>query len=123
MNKKKRLFVAAMLAGSAFAANAADNTVVKDCIDLGSDQEIVRSGGAQSFALRDGGDHYLVSFKGNCSSLATARKISIVDQEGTANRLCPQHTKVKTDRDNCSVGQVQAIDAEDFAGLKKRASR
>ena len=50
----KRLCTAALLAGAAFAANAADNTPITDCVDLGANQEIVRSGGAQNMLLRDG---------------------------------------------------------------------
>lgn len=118
----KRLCTAALLAGAAFAANAADNTPITDCVDLGANQEIVRSGGAQSMLLRDGDTHYLVGFRGDCSSLATASRIEI-STDGAANRLCPKGTKVKTNRATCSVGKVEAIDAEQFAAGKKRASR
>ena len=61
----KRLCTAALLAGAAFAANAADNTPITDCVDLGANQEIVRSGGAQNMLLRDGDAHYLVGFRGD----------------------------------------------------------
>lgn len=118
----KRLCAAALLAGAAFAANAADNTPITDCVDLGTNQEIVRSGGAQNMLLRDGEAHYLVGFRSDCSSLATASSIEI-STDGAANRLCPKGTKVKTNRATCTVGKVEAIDAEQFASLKKRASR
>jgi hypothetical protein len=118
----KRLFVAALFAGTAFAANAADSTSITECLDLGPDQEIIRSVGPDSFLLRDGDAHYRVKFRGSCGSLATASRISIVS-DGTADRLCPQNTKVKTSRDICRVGKVEVIDAEEFASVKKRASR
>jgi hypothetical protein len=118
----KRLCLAFLLAGTAFAANAAENTPLADCVDLGANQEIVRSGGAQNLLLRDGDAHYLVGFRGDCSSLATASSIEIAT-DGTANRLCPKGSKVKTNRSTCSVGKVEAIDAEQFASRKKRASR
>ena len=118
----KRLCLAALLAGAAPAANAADSTPISDCVDLSANQEIVRSGGAQNMLLRDGDAHYLIDFRGNCSSLATASTIEI-STDGAANRLCPKGSKVKTNRSTCSVGKVEAIDADEFAALKKRASR
>jgi hypothetical protein len=118
----KRLCTAAMLASLAFAANAAENTPLTDCVDLGANQEIVRSGGAQSMLLRDGDAHYLVGFRGDCGALATATSIEI-RTEGTANRLCPTGTTVITNRSNCSVAKVEAIDADEFGILKRRASR
>lgn len=118
----KRFAIIALLAGTASAANAAENNTLTDCVDLSANQEIVRSGGAQSMLLRDGDAHYLVGFRGDCSSLATASSIEI-GTDGAANRLCPKGTKVKTNRSTCSVGKVQTIDAEEFASLKKRAER
>lgn len=110
------------LASTAFAANAANNASITDCVDLAGNHEIVRSGGAQSMLLRDGQSHYLIGFRGDCASLATASSIQ-VSSDGTANRLCPTGTKVKTNRATCSVGKVEAIDADQFSALKKRASR
>jgi hypothetical protein len=118
----KRFAIIALLAGTAFAANAADNNTLTDCVDLSPSQEIVRSGGAQSMLLRDGDAHYLVGFRGNCGSLATSSSIEI-GTDGTANRLCPKGTKVKTKRSICSVDTVEVIDADQFASLKKRATR
>ena len=118
----KRLCTAVLLAGAAFAAHAADNTPITDCIDLSSNQEIVRGGGAQSMLLRDGDAHYLVGFRGDCSSLATATSIEI-STDGAANRLCPKGSKVKTNRSTCSVGKIEALDADEFAARKKRVAR
>lgn len=118
----KRISFAALLAGVAFAANAAENTQLTDCVDLGSNQEIVRSGGAQSMLLRDGDAHYLVGFRGDCGSVAIASSIKF-STDRVANRLCPTGTKVKTNRSSCNVGKVELIDAEQFANLKKRATR
>jgi hypothetical protein len=117
-----RLCTAAMLAGAAFAANAAGNPPLTDCVDLGANQEIVRSGGSQSMLLRDGDAHYLVGFRGDCGALSTATSIEI-RTDGTANRLCPKGTTVVTNRSNCSVSRVESIDADEFAILKRRASR
>lgn len=119
----KRICTLALLAGAAFAAaNASANTPLTDCVDLGGGQEIVRSGGTQSMLLRDGQSHYLIGFRGDCSSLATASKIEIVT-DATANRLCPTGSKVQTNQATCTVAKVESIDAEQFAARKKRASR
>ena len=118
----KPLIIAALAAGIAFSASAAQNTPLVDCVDLGGNQEIVRGGAGQSFLVRDGDDHYLVGFRGECSSLATASKIEILT-DGAANRLCASGTKVKTNRATCQVGKVETIDAEQFAARKKRVSR
>ena len=117
----KHLCFAALIAGTTFAATAAERTQLSDCVELGANQEIVRSGGAQSMLLRDGESHYVVGFRGDCSSLATASTIEI-NTDGAANRLCPKGSKVKTNRATCTVGKVEAIDAEQFATLKKRAA-
>ncbi|GAB3504869.1 hypothetical protein MNQ95_14485 [Pseudoxanthomonas daejeonensis] len=118
----KRLCTAVFLASAAFAANAAESTSITDCVDLSTNQEIVRGGGAQNMLLRDGDAHYLVGFRGDCSSLATATSIEI-STDGAANRLCPKGSKVKTNRSTCSVGKVESLEAEEFASRKKRISR
>ncbi|UWX03404.1 hypothetical protein H1235_08980 [Pseudoxanthomonas sp. NC8] len=117
-----RLCTVALLAGAAFAANAADNSQIADCVDPGAQQEIVRPGGGQSMVLRDGDAHYLIGFRGECSSLATASSV-LIGTDGAANRLCPEGSTVKTNRSTCNVAKVEAIDAEQFARLKKRAAR
>jgi hypothetical protein len=118
----KLLCTAALLAAAASTASAAGNAPLTDCVDLGANQEIVRSGGAQSMLLRDGDEHYLVDFRGDCSAVATAISIAI-RTDGTANRLCPKGAEVVTDRSNCRIAKVEVIDADQFANLKKRASR
>ncbi|WP_028917158.1 hypothetical protein [Pseudoxanthomonas sp. J35] len=122
MNKKLILAAAAMFAGFAANASAANGNALTDCVDLGGNQEIVRSGGTQNFLLRDGDEHYLVGFRGDCASLPTTSKLEIITA-GTANRLCATGTIVKTKRENCQVGKVESIDAEQFAARKKRLSR
>ena len=117
-----RICTATLLAGAAFAASAAENTAITDCVELSASQEIVRSGGAQSMALRDGDAHYLIGFRGNCSSLATASSIKN-DTDGAANRLCPEGSTNRTNRSTCNVATVETIDAEQFTKLKKRAAR
>jgi len=118
----KRLCTALLLAGSAFSAAAAEKAPISQCVDLGKNQEIVRSGGGQNFLLRDGDAHYLVTFRDGCSSLATTPSLSIVTGE-SSNRLCPEGTVVKTKRDNCTVAKVETIGADEYASRKRRASR
>lgn len=118
----KRLCIAALFAGTASAAVAAENTLLTDCVDLGADQEIVRAGGSQNFLLRDGDSHYLVSLRNDCGSLATTSRIAITTN-GTSDRLCAKGSKIKTSRDICQISKVESIDAEQFAARKKRASR
>lgn len=118
----KRPFAALLLAGAAFAAHAADSAPITGCVDLGGHQEIIRAGSVQSMLLRNDDAYYRLGFRRDCSSLATASSIEI-STGGAANRLCPEGSKVKTNRATCPVATVESIDAEQYATLKKRASR
>ena len=93
------LAAAASFAPAAFAAKGEP---VTDCVDLGDDQEIVRAGGGQQFFLRNGNEHYRVSFQHSCDSILTTPRVDISTQ-GQANRLCAADTRVKTKRDTCRV--------------------
>lgn len=125
MNSRRPLPLLAALAVAIapFAALAASTgEAITDCVDLGSDQEIVRAGGGQQFFLRNGDDHYRVSFQRTCDSITMTSRVEI-STEGQPNRLCAAGTRVKTTRDTCRVGAVEAVTAEEFATRKKRASR
>lgn len=122
---KTRFRVAAALSLSvfAFASNAASSKdqALGDCVTLGAGKEIVRAGNGQQFFLKDGDSHYRIAFKNSCSSIVTASKLEI-STDGETNRLCPQGTQVRTKRDTCKVGEVERIDADEFAN-RKRARR
>ncbi len=118
----KRRWIAVLLAGTLAPAAYATENALTDCVDLGNDREVVRSGGSENFLLRDGDAHYVVSLRGSCGSLATASKIEI-HTDGDSNRLCARGSKVRTDQAVCQVGKVETIDAGQFAQRKKRASR
>lgn len=118
----KRRWIAVLLAGTLAPAAYATENALTDCVDLGNDREIVRSGSSEAFLLRDGDSHYVVSLRGSCGSLTTASKIEI-QTNGAGNRLCAKGSKVQTNRAICQVASVETIDAEQFAQRKKRASR
>ena len=122
MNSRRptRLLLALTLAVAPIAAFAGE--AVTDCVDLGDDQEIVRAGGGQQFFLRNGNEHYRVSFQHSCDSILTTPRVDISTQ-GQANRLCAADTRVKTKRDTYRVASVETMTAEEFASRKKRASR
>ncbi len=118
-----RLCMTAALSASAFAASAAEPGVpLAGCTDLAAGHEVVRAGGAQSFLVRDGDAHYKVSLRGECGSLQTASRLTIVS-EGTEGRLCPAGTRIRTDRATCDVAKVETLSADAFASAKRRARR
>lgn len=91
------------------------------CVDLGADHEIVR-GGVQRFFLRDGGQYYQVEMQDSCDSLPMASRLTI-SSDGQDNRLCPDGSRVETNRGSCRVGEVSVISDEEFAKRKARARR
>lgn len=116
-----RIAATALLSACVFSSQAAgQDTPLTDCVALGSQQEIVRAGGGDRFFLKDGDNYHRVAFRHSCGSISTTSKVEI-STAGEVNRLCPQDTKIETDRDICEVGQVQQISADEFAQRKKRA--
>lgn len=108
----KRLLAAVLLAASVSAVHATGNdeaSRLTTCLDLGPDRDVARTGNNSSFVLRDGDRHYLVSLRGTCNSMASARSVSI-RAGGVDNRLCPKGTTVQTRYDICSVKQVEQIE-------------
>ena len=112
----------ALLGLASFASNASASESATECVDLGSDQEIVRAGSGQQIFLRDGQAHYRISFARACDSIQLTPSIKI-STDGQDNRLCPSGTKVRTKQANCAVDAVELISAEEFAKRKKRSSR
>lgn len=112
----------ALLSACVFSSQAAEQgTPLTDCVTLGNQQEIVRTGGGgDRFFLKDGDNHYRVAFRRSCGSISTTSKVEI-STAGEANRLCPQDTRVETDRDVCEVSEIQPITADEFARRQKRA--
>jgi hypothetical protein len=111
-----------VLALLACTAQAVDPQTLPDCVTLGQDQQIVRTGSSQQFFLKNGQDHYRVSVGNGCGALAIASRIDI-HTDGTDNRLCPSGSQVKTNRESCPVSAVALIDAEEFSRRQKRARR
>jgi len=108
------------LAFIAFTASASESAT--ECVDLGSNQEILRAGSGQQIFLRDGQTHYRIGFARTCDSIQTTSSLTI-STDGQENRLCPSGTKVRTKEANCAVNAVEVISAEEFAKRKKRGSR
>ncbi|SDQ65702.1 hypothetical protein SAMN05428982_1993 [Pseudoxanthomonas sp. CF385] len=120
MNLRPVLSLALLgLASIAFTASASESA---ECVDLGSDQEIVRAGNGQQIFLRDGQTHYRIGFARSCDSIQMTSSVKIVT-DGQENRLCPSGSKVRTKETNCAVSALEVISAEEFAKRKKRGTR
>ncbi|HZF96675.1 MAG TPA: hypothetical protein VEY92_00235 [Pseudoxanthomonas sp.] len=105
-----------------FAAAKDTGEPITDCVTIGQDHQILRTGGPQSILLKDGDSHYRVSLQNTCDSLAIASRIDITT-EGQANRLCPAGSVLETNRDSCRVSKVATISAEEFATKQRRVRR
>ncbi|NOJ99873.1 hypothetical protein HMI51_44280, partial [Corallococcus coralloides] len=69
------LLVAVATSASASPVRAAEPpSTASDCIQLGSDQQIVRAGVSRNILLRNGQDHYVVHFQNDCSTAGYSRK-------------------------------------------------
>jgi hypothetical protein len=62
------LLVAVAASASASPVRAAEPLHAGDCIQLGSDQQMVRAGVSRNILLRNGQDHYVVHFQSDCSA-------------------------------------------------------
>jgi len=116
------LFSLALLGLATLAFNASASESATECVDLGSNQEIVRAGSGQQIFLRDGQTHYRIGFARACDSIQMTPSLKI-STDGQDNRLCPSGTKVRTKQANCAVNAVEIISAEEFAKRKKLGSR
>lgn len=89
------------------------------CVSL-SDQHRTSRFGTQYLLVKDGDEHFKVSFAGNqCGMLAVTPKFRI-KTGGEANRLCSSGSTVSARTGSCKVNKVEAIDAEEFARLRRK---
>ncbi|MBT2767432.1 hypothetical protein J7J08_07250 [Stenotrophomonas sp. ISL-67] len=112
----KTLIPLCLLAVTALAGTAAAQTAPAgdDCVVLSSDHQIVRKNAAQSVLLRNGSDHYVVSFTNSCGSAATSRKLDF-DTPSQESQVCAGVSKLVTDSQFCSVAKIKSISAGEFA--------
>ncbi|MBN7137312.1 hypothetical protein A7A76_21575 [Lysobacter enzymogenes] len=110
------LTLAAALAVVAAPAFAADP--LTECVDLGA-THVVRRAGDSAVAIQDGAQHYRAEMRYGCNDLGYSAKLKISTdkQEG---RLCPQGSKLATQRDLCSISRVEKIDEQAFKRYIKR---
>lgn len=107
----RHMIATALLAGASTVAFAGETATQLDtCVDLGPDRDIVHQGDASSFTLRDGDVRYRVTLRETCTSLRSARTVSIA-AHGTDGRICPRGTRVQTRDDLCAVERIDEIDA------------
>lgn len=93
------------------AVSAQDDKNLPSCIHLGPEQQIIRTGGAQQFQLRNGNELYLVSLTHSCSGLPQASK-GMIERDGLPHMLCQRGSQLKTDRGTCTIQRVQSIESE-----------
>jgi len=112
----------ACLAGLAAigSAHAADkSTALTACAPL-SDAHKASTFGTQYVLIEDGDAHYRLRFRGGtCNALSLVTQIEIVGAQ-TQNQLCPDDTRVMTQRGNCNVSGVDLISAERYQSLRRR---
>ena len=121
------LFAAIVLSASALLAvpaRAVDTPAAAgDCLQLASDQQLVRAGASRNVLLRNGQDHYVVHFQDDCSKAAYSRKLSFVT-DGQQGRICSAgQTELRTDNGRCTVDRVEAIDEATFKQKVRQRSR
>ena len=108
--------LAATLAGPAIAAIGEP---VEDCIDLSQDRSL-RHNGAQFLYVRDGAEHYRLSFRGGrCDPMTMTSKIAL-STDATVNRVCPGTARLKARGESCLVTGIEKISAEDHARRLRR---
>ncbi|HDS1102488.1 MULTISPECIES: hypothetical protein [Stenotrophomonas] len=118
------LFLSASLL-SAASAQAADAPAAATtaCIQLGSDQQMVRAGVTRDVLLRNGQDHYVVHFQRDCTAAARSRTLSFAT-EGQQNLLCSDgRSTLRTDTERCAVARVEHIDPASFARKARQRRR
>lgn len=108
--------VATALAAACAPALAAEP--LQDCTDLGA-QHSVRRAGDGAVAIRDGEQYYRAQTRQGCSDLSYSGKLSISTDDQNA-RLCPQGSKLTTERDYCSITRVEKIDAQAYKRYTRR---
>ncbi|WP_332454997.1 hypothetical protein [Stenotrophomonas sp. WZN-1] len=118
------LLVAVVASASASPARAADTpSAASNCVQLGSDQQLVRAGASRNILLRNGQDHYVVHFQDDCSAAGYSRKLSF-STEGQQGLLCTAgRSQLQTDSSRCTVAQIEPVDAATFKKKARQRSR
>lgn len=118
------LLIAVVASASASPARAADTpSTTSDCVQLGSDQQLVRAGASRNILLRNGQDHYVVHFQDDCSAAGYSRKLSF-STEGQQGLLCTAgRSQLQTDSSRCTVAQIEPIDEATFKKKTRQRSR
>ncbi|MGE6332498.1 hypothetical protein [Stenotrophomonas sp. NPDC077659] len=109
----------------AMPAHAADApaTGTEDCIQLGSDQQLVRANASRNVLLRNGQDHYVVHFKSDCGKAAYSRKLTFVT-DGQQGQICSAgRSELRTDAGGCAIARVEPIDAATFKQKARQRTR
>lgn len=118
----RHLLLATLLAsGATFSLPAAalKGEQVDQCLELEAGH-VLRRSGSQFLYVKNGADHYRVSFvSGQCGQLAVSSKFH-VDTDGARDRICPEDTRVMTRGGSCAVGGIQRIEGDDYARLTRR---
>lgn len=109
----------ALAATLAAPASASLGEPVEDCVDLGEARSL-RHNGAQFLYVRDGADHYRLSFRdGRCDPMTMTSKLDLVT-DGASNRICPSGTRLKARGRNCMVSGIERISDDDYARRLRR---
>ncbi|MGZ0024802.1 hypothetical protein [Stenotrophomonas sp. S4] len=118
------LLVAVVASTSALPARAADTpSAASDCVQLGSDQQLVRAGASRNILLRNGQDHYVVHFQDDCSAAGYSRKLSF-STDGQQGLLCAAgRSQLHTDSSRCTVAQIEPVDEATFKKKARQRSR
>ncbi|KXU97723.1 hypothetical protein GPNADHDJ_01358 [Stenotrophomonas maltophilia] len=118
------LLVALAVSASAAPVHAADTlSTPSDCVQLGSDQQLVRAGASRNVLLRNGQDHYVVHFQDDCSAAGYSRKLSFAT-DGQQGLLCAAgRSQLNTDSSRCIVSQIEPVDEATFKKKARQRSR
>jgi len=110
------IVVATALAAACAPALAAEP--LQDCVDLSAEHS-VRRAGDNAVAIRDGERFYRAQTRNGCSDLSYSGKLAVSTDQQDA-RLCPQGSKLTTERDYCNISRVEKIDAQAYKRYTRR---
>jgi hypothetical protein len=92
---------------------------VQECVDLTPERSL-RHNGAQFLYVRDGEEHYRLSFRdGRCNVMTMTSKLDLVTGEAE-NRVCPEGSRVKARGQSCRVTGIERISEQDYARKLRR---
>ncbi|WP_372013659.1 hypothetical protein [Pseudoxanthomonas sp. 10H] len=111
----KHAISAILLAGAASIAQAKDpGPPIGECVDLGPDRDVLRTGNMSALTLRDGTRYYLIELRDACNSLRSVDAVSI-RARGVDGRICPTGTRVQTGQDICLVKRIRELPSQPVA--------